>query len=157
MKLQWCRSSLIFLLLSCLIITSIDQLDKADAASIPESYIYLLAAQCIISLREGFASFSRPIYSHLAIRCPRAAGDAVVRAPPTLRNLDRSRLSSETWEQCIWKAIFLLLDALTPEIRNLTDSMQEHEQSVEHAWDQSKIPTLTSIGSVFRISWLPRS
>jgi len=86
MKLQWYRSSLIFLL-SCLFITSIDQLDKADAPIIPESYIYLLGVQCIISLCEGFASFSGPIYSHLAIQRPRAAGDAVVRAPPAL-NLD---------------------------------------------------------------------
>ena len=78
---------MIFLLLLCLFITSIDQLDKADAPIIPESYIYLLAVQCIISLCEGFASFSGPIYSHLAIQRPRAAGDAVVRAPPAL-NLD---------------------------------------------------------------------
>ena len=34
MKLQWCCSFLIFLL-SCLLITSIDQLDKADAPIIP--------------------------------------------------------------------------------------------------------------------------
>ncbi|KIM40831.1 hypothetical protein M413DRAFT_27969 [Hebeloma cylindrosporum] len=42
-------------------------------------------------------------------------------------------LSSETWEQCLWKVIFPLLDALTREIRNLTDPTQEYEQGVEHA------------------------
>ncbi|KAF8968453.1 hypothetical protein BDZ97DRAFT_1902846 [Flammula alnicola] len=62
----------------------IDQLDKADAPAIPEPYIYLLAVQCIISLCEGFVSFSGPIYSTIAIQRPRAAGDAVVRAPPAL-------------------------------------------------------------------------
>ncbi|KAF8874390.1 hypothetical protein CPB84DRAFT_1817905 [Gymnopilus junonius] len=62
----------------------IDQLDKADAPPIPEPYIYLLAVQCIISLCEGFASFSGPIYTSIAIQRPRAAGDAVVRAPPAL-------------------------------------------------------------------------
>ncbi|PPQ71802.1 hypothetical protein CVT26_007726 [Gymnopilus dilepis] len=62
----------------------IDQLDKADAPPIPEAYIYLLAVQCIISLCEGFASFSGPIYTSIAIQRPRAAGDAVVRAPPAL-------------------------------------------------------------------------
>ncbi|KAF9484605.1 hypothetical protein BDN70DRAFT_825412 [Pholiota conissans] len=62
----------------------IDQLDKADAPAIPESYIYLLGVQCIISLCEGFASFSGPIYSTIAMQRPRAAGDAVVRAPPAL-------------------------------------------------------------------------
>jgi len=95
MKLQWCRSSLIFHLLSYLFITSIDQLDKADAPTIPESYIYLLAVQCIISLCEGFASFSGPIYSHLAIQRPRVAGDAVVRAPPAL-NLDNLPQNEQT-------------------------------------------------------------
>ncbi|KJA13954.1 hypothetical protein HYPSUDRAFT_220677 [Hypholoma sublateritium FD-334 SS-4] len=61
----------------------IDQLDKADAPPIPESYIHLLTVQCIISICEGFAS-SGPIYSNIAIQCPRAAGDSVVRAPPAL-------------------------------------------------------------------------
>ena len=58
-------------------------------------------------------------------------------------------LSSETWEQCIWKVIFPLLDALTREIRNLTDPTQEHERNAEHAWDESKILALVSIGSIF--------
>ena len=66
MKLQWCCCFLFFLL-SRLLITSIDQLDKADAPIIPKSQIYLLAAQCIIPLCEGFAPFSEPIYSYLAI------------------------------------------------------------------------------------------
>lgn len=59
-------------------------MDKADAPPIPEPYIYLLAVQCIISLCEGFAAFSGPIYSTIALQRPRAAGDAVVRAPPAL-------------------------------------------------------------------------
>ena len=95
---------------------------------------------------------SRPIYSHLAILRPHAAGDAIIRAPLALRNLEKCTvcvtLSSESWEQCIWKVIIPLLDALMPEICNLTDPMQEHEQSVEYAWDESKISTLISIGSI---------
>jgi hypothetical protein len=63
---------------------SIDQLDKADAPSIPESYIYLLAVQCIVSLCEGFASFSGPIYTNIVMQRPRAPGEAVIRAPPAL-------------------------------------------------------------------------
>lgn len=62
----------------------IDQLDKADAPPIPESYIYLLAVQCIVSLCEGFASFIGPLYSAIVIQRPRAAGEAVIRAPPAL-------------------------------------------------------------------------
>ncbi|KAJ7842842.1 hypothetical protein B0H14DRAFT_3868774 [Mycena olivaceomarginata] len=62
----------------------IDQLDKADAPPIPESYIYLLAVQCIVSLCEGFAAFTGPLYSNIVIQRPRAAGEAVIRAPPAL-------------------------------------------------------------------------
>ncbi|KAF7333497.1 Protein MON2 [Mycena venus] len=62
----------------------IDQLDKADAPPIPESYIYLLAVQCIVSLCEGFAAFTGPLYSTIVIQRPRAAGEAVIRAPPAL-------------------------------------------------------------------------
>ncbi|KAJ7226681.1 hypothetical protein GGX14DRAFT_692973 [Mycena pura] len=62
----------------------IDQLDKADAPPIPESYIYLLGVQCIVSLCEGFAAFTGPLYSTIVIQRPRAAGEAVVRAPPAL-------------------------------------------------------------------------
>ncbi|KAJ7187153.1 hypothetical protein C8R46DRAFT_1172029 [Mycena filopes] len=62
----------------------IDQLDKADAPPIPESYIYLLAVQCIVSLCEGFAAFTGPLYTTIVIQRPRAAGDAPIRAPPAL-------------------------------------------------------------------------
>ncbi|POW16347.1 hypothetical protein PSTT_01479, partial [Puccinia striiformis] len=36
----------------------IDQLDKAEAPAIPETYIYLLALQCICNVAEGFAGFT---------------------------------------------------------------------------------------------------
>ena len=87
--------------------------------------------------------FPGPIYSHLAIWRPRAAGDAVTRALPAPRNLDRW-CAAELGDlgAVHLEGRFLLLDALTPEIPNLTDPTQEHEQSVEHAWDESKIQTL---------------
>ncbi|KAG8951066.1 hypothetical protein FRC00_007450, partial [Tulasnella sp. 408] len=62
----------------------IDQLDKADSPIIPESYIYLLALQCLVSICEGFASFTFPVYSAMAVQRPRAAGDALITAPPAL-------------------------------------------------------------------------
>ncbi|KAF9445437.1 hypothetical protein P691DRAFT_805683 [Macrolepiota fuliginosa MF-IS2] len=62
----------------------IDQLDKADAPPIPEAYVYLLALQCFVSLCEGFATFTGPLYTTIVIQRPRAAGDAAVRAPPAL-------------------------------------------------------------------------
>jgi hypothetical protein len=63
---------------------SIDQLDKADSPPIPESYIYLLGVQCLVSLCEGFASFTGPLYNSIVIQKPRAVGETVVRAPPAL-------------------------------------------------------------------------
>ncbi|EGO23125.1 hypothetical protein SERLADRAFT_439867 [Serpula lacrymans var. lacrymans S7.9] len=62
----------------------IDQLDKADSPPIPESYIYLLGVQCIVSLCEGFASFTGPLYTSIVIQKPRTAGDPLIRAPPAL-------------------------------------------------------------------------
>ncbi|EEB92182.1 hypothetical protein MPER_09344, partial [Moniliophthora perniciosa FA553] len=62
----------------------IDQLDKADSPSIPESYIYLLALQCLVSLCEGLAAFSAPLYTSIVIQRPRSAGEAPIRAPPAL-------------------------------------------------------------------------
>ncbi|KAF8579144.1 hypothetical protein K439DRAFT_1394877 [Ramaria rubella] len=62
----------------------IDQLDKADSPPIPESYIFLLALQCLVSLVEGFASLVLPLYNSLAIVRPRAAGETIIRAPPAL-------------------------------------------------------------------------
>ncbi|KAH7886558.1 hypothetical protein F5I97DRAFT_1868110 [Phlebopus sp. FC_14] len=62
----------------------IDQLDKADSPPIPESYVYLLGVQCIVSLCEGFASFTGPLYTSIMVQRPRAAGEPVVRAPAAL-------------------------------------------------------------------------
>ncbi|KAF8991283.1 hypothetical protein BDZ89DRAFT_1173334, partial [Hymenopellis radicata] len=62
----------------------IDQLDKADSPPIPESYIYLLGIQCLVSLCKGLASFTGPFYTQIVIQRPRAAGEAVNRAPPAL-------------------------------------------------------------------------
>ncbi|KAL1741643.1 guanine nucleotide exchange factor in Golgi transport N-terminal-domain-containing protein [Schizophyllum fasciatum] len=69
---------------STLKLQCIDQLDKAEAPPIPESYIYLLGLQCLVSLCEGFAAYTGPLYTALVIQRPRAAGDAVIRAPPAL-------------------------------------------------------------------------
>ncbi|KAG0696480.1 hypothetical protein DFH29DRAFT_1025466 [Suillus ampliporus] len=62
----------------------IDQLDKADSPPIPEAYVYLLGVQCIVSLCEGFASFTGPLYTSIMVQRPRAAGEPVIRAPAAL-------------------------------------------------------------------------
>ncbi|KAH7877661.1 guanine nucleotide exchange factor in Golgi transport N-terminal-domain-containing protein [Lentinula edodes] len=70
----------------------IDQLDKADSPPIPESYVYLLAVQCLVSLCEGFATFAAPLYNTIIIQKPCAASEAPIRAPPAL---DFTSLSSD--------------------------------------------------------------
>ncbi|KAF9230052.1 hypothetical protein BU15DRAFT_69524, partial [Melanogaster broomeanus] len=62
----------------------IDQLDKADSPPIPESYVYLLGVQCIVSLCEGFASFTGPLYTSLMVQRLRTAGEPIIRALPAL-------------------------------------------------------------------------
>ncbi|KAI0442670.1 hypothetical protein F4803DRAFT_350422 [Xylaria telfairii] len=42
-------------------VACIDQLDKADPPSIPESYVYALTLSCITSLSEGLAKFILPL------------------------------------------------------------------------------------------------
>ncbi|KAI0738261.1 hypothetical protein C8Q80DRAFT_1207991 [Daedaleopsis nitida] len=70
----------------------IDQLDKADSPPIPESYLYLLGVQCLVSLCEGFATFTAPLYNTIMVQKPRTAGEPVIRAPPAL---DLSTLPKE--------------------------------------------------------------
>jgi hypothetical protein len=40
--------------------------------------------QCTVSLCEGFAAFTGPIYTSIVIQKPRTAGESVIRAPPSL-------------------------------------------------------------------------
>ena len=61
---------------------SIDQLDKAESPPIPESYIYLLGVQCIVSICDGFSSFTGTLYTSIVIQKPRSAGEPVSLAPP---------------------------------------------------------------------------
>ncbi|KAG1830966.1 hypothetical protein DFJ58DRAFT_918292 [Suillus subalutaceus] len=69
---------------SAMKVQCIDQLDKADSPPIPEAYIYLLAVQCIVSLCEGFASFTGPLATSIIVQHPQAAGEPVIRAPAAL-------------------------------------------------------------------------
>ncbi|QRW03962.1 dimerization and cyclophilin-binding domain of Mon2 [Ceratobasidium sp. AG-Ba] len=62
----------------------IDQLDKADSPIIPETYIYLLSLQCFIALAESLSASTLQQYTSIMLQRPRAAGEAIVRAPPAL-------------------------------------------------------------------------
>ncbi|CAE7121297.1 unnamed protein product [Rhizoctonia solani] len=62
----------------------IDQLDKADSPIIPETYIYLLSLQCFVSLADSLTTSTLQQYTTIVLQRPRAAGEAIIRAPPAL-------------------------------------------------------------------------
>ncbi|KAI0274264.1 hypothetical protein BGY98DRAFT_994937 [Russula aff. rugulosa BPL654] len=65
MKVKWCVSPIDVLPTGCqffsrhrLLSNRIDQLDKADGPLISEAYIYLLGAQCLVSLSDGLTGYN---------------------------------------------------------------------------------------------------
>lgn len=75
-----------------LIVSSIDQLDKADPPPIPDGYIYLLGLQCLVAISEGLATFVLPAYSTLCMERLRSREGTVNVAPPAI---DLSSLPEE--------------------------------------------------------------
>jgi len=78
-----------------------------------------------------------------------------------------STLSLETWDECVWKVSFPLLESLTEEIKRHRielgddDDAEEVEKEegggggdssgfTEKAWNESQILALTSLGSIFQ-------
>lgn len=78
-----------------------------------------------------------------------------------------STLSLETWDECVWKVSFPLLESLTEEIKRHRielgdddDDAEEVEEEEgggegdssgsEKAWNESEILALTSLGSIFQ-------
>jgi hypothetical protein len=59
-----------------------------------------------------------------------------------------STLNLNTWDECIWKITFPLVDAITGEIRERL-SADPQDVQVSRAWDESKILAVGSIGSIF--------
>ncbi|GAA5943397.1 Mon2p [Sporobolomyces koalae] len=62
----------------------IDQLDKADPPAIPETYIFLLALQCLAALADGFSTYTLTTYARMLEREAQAQGRTVSRAPRAL-------------------------------------------------------------------------
>ncbi|GAA5902486.1 Mon2p [Sporobolomyces salmoneus] len=76
----------------------IDQLDKADPPSIPETYIFLLALQCLSALADGFSTFTLNTYSTLLSDRAKSKNESVSKAPSAI---DWSQISEEEEEQKI--------------------------------------------------------
>lgn len=69
----------------------IDQLDKAEAPPIPDTYVFLLVLQCLASLADGFASHTLAAYSSI-LASRRIPGESPPRSPAALdwKTLDKS-------------------------------------------------------------------
>ena len=65
-----------------------------------------------------------------------------------------STLSLETWDECIWKVSFPLLESFTEDNRRRMTELENIEggdrSASEQAWDNSKILALNSLGSIFQ-------
>ena len=83
--------------------------------------------------------------------CSDARAEVRVGAIQTLfrtMQLYGATLSLNTWDECIWKVTFPLLDSITKEIRHNDASVSVSALAPEHAWHESKILALQSIGSI---------
>ena len=112
----------------CLLSVSIDQLDKTDAPLIPEAYIYLLGMQCLVSLSDGLAGYTFPLYNTLTVQKP-PAGSKSVRAPGPL---DPTTLPKTEPAQARLRTVRVMLNAGWPALlaalsflltMNLSDSI----------------------------------
>ncbi|GAA5977223.1 hypothetical protein JCM11641_003881 [Rhodosporidiobolus odoratus] len=58
----------------------IDQLDKADPPPVPDTYIFLLALQCLSALADGFATYALSAYGEVLARQARVGGKESARS-----------------------------------------------------------------------------
>jgi hypothetical protein len=59
-------------------------------------------------------------------------------------------LSLETWDECIWKVIFPLIESITSSMRLASNGEGDARQGTDQQWDESKILTLQLIGTIFK-------
>ncbi|KAI0338792.1 hypothetical protein BDW22DRAFT_1362507 [Trametopsis cervina] len=57
-------------------------------------------------------------------------------------------LSLETWDECIWKVTFPLLESITTSIRQASVPPVDAQPNAEDQWDESKILALQFIGTI---------
>lgn len=105
----------------------IDQLDKADAPPLPDTYLYLLALQCLSAVATGFHHFSQPIFSTYATH--RCAQDSSLSpaAPPAfdLKNAAGEgtsdlvlvqTMAQATWSSLLYSLSFFISTGLSEEL-----------------------------------------
>ena len=59
-------------------------------------------------------------------------------------------LSQETWDECIWKVTFPLLDSITSSMRQASLIVADADPTAHDQWDESKILALQFIGTIFK-------
>ena len=73
----------------------IDQLDKAEPPQIPETYIFLLALQCLASIADGFATAT--LSAHATFSAARKGSESASSSspPPPMTTLDYDQLARD--------------------------------------------------------------
>ncbi|KAI0690366.1 hypothetical protein BC835DRAFT_1365030 [Cytidiella melzeri] len=59
-------------------------------------------------------------------------------------------LSLDTWDECIWKVVFPLLDSISSSVRLASPTVTDAPPSTDDQWDESKILALQFIGTMFK-------
>lgn len=59
-------------------------------------------------------------------------------------------LSLATWDECVWKVTFPLLDAITASSRQAAGTPPADGAAPDGQWDESKVLALQSIGAIFQ-------
>ena len=84
---------------------------------------------------------------------PEVRGGAIQTLFRTLQ-LYGSTLSLETWEECVWKVVYPVVESITASMRQATvlsspDTFGDTSSPSNRAWDDSKILALQSLGGIF--------
>lgn len=118
----------------------IDQLDKADAPPIPETYIFLLALQCLSSLSDGFATYSLAAYSSILANQPRESSSrspsgldwsTVDKSDPKVSSLLAVRdMAQISWPALLASLSFFMSTSLDDELFSDTVSALQNFTSV---------------------------
>lgn len=104
-------------------IISIDQLDKADAPPIPESYVYLLGVQCLVSLCDGFLAAAYPLYTSIIVQKNQRVAPPAFDVPslPLTESSTQVLAATQSIIETIWPALLAALSFIIS--TNLSDEL----------------------------------
>lgn len=106
----------------------IDQLDKADAPVMPDTYMYLLALQCLSALATGFHHVTQSAFNDYATqRCVKDSGlspsappafdeEHAESIPATTHLIHTRQMIDAVWSSLLYSLSFFLSTALSDEL-----------------------------------------